>query len=154
MKKDTKTADTMIEKPYRMRVGMFLFKVRPLNMSQVIEIGELASYMKEFDVKEEANGTVVSYAYKNTEDVEIIQDIAIIAMFRSKWKRRLFGGYVRKRLTTRILKQCFTAIYDTFDYAFFFTSSIFLRGVAEMTGNKKEEGDSRETPRGESWVES
>ena len=153
MKKDTKTADTMIEKPYRMRVGMFLFKVRPLNMSQVIEIGELASYMKEFDAENE-NGNIARYAYKNTEDVELIQDIAVIAMFRNRLKRRIFGRYVKKRLTTYVLKQCFTAIYDTFDYAFFFTSSIFLRGVAATQRKNEEEETEKETPRGESWVES
>lgn len=146
--KETKTTDTLTEKSYWIRIGIFFFKVKPLNLSQVIEIGELTGYLKEFEGDKVPN--VARYIFSNIEDVEVVQDIVLIAIFRSKFKRKLYRRYIQKRLSTKVVKDAFKAIYDTFDYAFFFTSLIFLRGVAEMTANKKSD---KETVHGESWVE-
>lgn len=150
MEKDLSATDTLNERGKWIRIGWLVMYARPLVLSQVIEIGEMASYMQEYDTDEEKQN-IADFTFRNSYDVETLQEVAIIALFRSKMMRKMFGWYVRKRMNTKTLKKCFSIIYDTFDYAFFFKSSIFLSGIKMK---KKETENREEAVRGGSWVES
>lgn len=132
---DTKTIDTITEKGRFFLIGLLPLHVRPLTLSQVIEIGEITSYMNEAgDVKDGKD--IFKFAYNSPIDVECLQEIALVAIFRNKIKRKMFGWYVRKRMNTRTLKKCMSMVFESFDYAFFFNASVFLRGVTKITGEK------------------
>lgn len=133
---NTLTTDTLNERGRLIRVGILPLYVRPLTLSQVIEIGEVSAYMKEFDADEAKNEMMAKYAFSNTMDIECVQEIAIIAVFRRKFMRRLFGWYIKRNLTSAVLKRIMPIIFDTFDYAFFFTSTLFLSGVKKVAGMK------------------
>lgn len=141
--RQTKTADTLMERGYFMRVGLLPIYVKPLTLGQVIEIGELSSYLEEYDMDEEPSN-MAKFAFRHSMDVETLQEIALVAVFRSKFKRKIFGWYIRKRLNTRILKDCLKAVFNTFDYAFFFSSTIFLKEMKRKKKAKKNEGKDTE----------
>lgn len=143
----TRTADTITERGYFVFVGILPIYVRPLTFGQVVEIGELASMLEDYDAETDTKN-MAKYVIEHTADVELLQEIAIIALFRSKIKRRLFGWYIRRHMNTRNYKKAFKAIYGTFDYAFFFTSSLFLKEIKKTVGMKSD----TETPHGGSWV--
>lgn len=134
---DTKTIDTLKERGKFFLVGMLPIYARPLTLSQVIEIGEISGMMEETDI--DASKGVAKFAFDSPLDVECTQEIALIALFRNKALRRMFGWYIKKKMNTRTLKKCMSIVYETFDFAFFFNASIFLRGVKRINGGKETE---------------
>ena len=108
-----------------------------MTLSQVIEIGELASNMSELDSEEMNN--LFRHVFTNTVETECMQEVALIALFRSRIFRKVFGWYIRRKLNTKTLKKCWSVIHDTFDYAFFFDSTVSLRGMKWTRKEQTEE---------------
>lgn len=138
-------ADTLAERGRVVLVGMLPIYARPLTLLQVQEIGEIAQGMGEFDGGR--NELLSQYAFKSSREAGLLIDAVVVALFRGRLNRLLLGWYVRKHLDSKALRACVALIADNFDYSFFFTSTIFLRGMKR----REKEDDSR---RGESWVES
>lgn len=135
---DTKTIDTITEKGRFLLIGALPLYVRPLTLSQVIEIGEITSNMSELDADFDLSNIYKSI-FDNTVETECVQEVALIALFRSRMIRKLLGWYVKSVMSTKTLKKCMEVIHETFDFAFFFETSIFLRGMRQITRGKKEE---------------
>lgn len=135
---NTKAIDTIEEKGSFFLIGMLPVYARPLTLSQVIEIGEISAYMREAgEIKDGRD--IFKFTFDSPIDVECLQEIAVVALFRSRLKRKVFGWYVRRKMNTRTLKKCMSVVFETFDYAFFFNASISLRGVKKIVGVKATE---------------
>lgn len=146
MNTETKVKDAITEEPIKIKVGRLNFDCKPLNLPQVIEIAELIKN----NVKIEENtldSNMISFALNNPTNAKAMQEACLIAIFRSKFKRRIFGSYVRKNLHSEEYKAIFKHITEAFDYGFFLGSLIFLKNT---TMKKKTEGDTiPEIPIGE-----
>lgn len=147
--KETKVTDTLSEKSGFMFVGMLPIRIRPITLYQVEEMGELAEEMSVYDENEiEKSELISSYTFSRKNDVKTLLDVIIVSLFRRRICRFLFGLYVKKRIDSELMKICVLRIKDTFDFAFFFNASIFLRGM------KKQKTEEEITALGDSWVES
>ena len=134
----TQTTDTISERGKFFMIGLLPVYAKPLTLSQVIEIGELASNMSELDSEEEMNN-LFRHVFTNTVETECMQEVALIALFRSRILRKIFGWYIRRKLNTKTLKKCWIVIHDTFDYAFFFDTTVSLRGMKWTRKEQTEE---------------
>lgn len=134
----TQTTDTISERGKFFMIGLLPVYAKPLTLSQVIEIGELASNMSELDSEEEMNN-LFRHVFTNTVETECMQEVALIALFRSRILRKAFGWYIRRKLNTKTLKKCWSVIHDTFDYAFFFDATVSLRGMKWTRKEQTEE---------------
>lgn len=159
MKEENKVTDTLAERGRWMRIGILPIHLRPLTLLQVQEISEQLSEIDEVQRQlEEKDYQMAScYFFKNPNSVKRMINAIVCSMFRGKVARLLFGGYVRRRLTSDNFKPAFANINAAFDYNFFLVSLIFLQGTTrkmEKTENQtKERDDTRQaTPRG-GWLE-
>lgn len=136
MNTETKVKDTITEEPKRIKIGKFYFNCNPLNLSQVVEIAELIKNNVKLDDKE-LDSTMISLSLNHPEYAETMKEVCLIAIFRTKFKRCVFGRYIKKNLCSEEYKAIFTHITEAFDYCFFLGSLIFLKN----TTTKKREGD-------------
>jgi hypothetical protein len=142
MNTETKVKDTITEDPKRIKIGKFYFDCKPLNLSQVIEISELIQN----NVKIEENNletNMISFALNNPTTAKAMQEACLACVLPSKFKRRIFGSYVRKNLHSEEYKAIFKHITEAFDYGFFLGSLIFLKNTTTKT--KREEVMTQET---------
>ena len=141
------TTDTLSEEGKVIVVGLLPIYAKPLTLLQVQELGEISEKLGEYDVNDEEY--ISSYVFNNSRNVGLVADAIVVALFRSKVNRFLLGWYVKKHLDTTTYKKCFEQIRSTFDFGFFFTSSVFLRGM-----RRKAKMENNQTAHGDSWVES
>lgn len=148
----TKTTDALGEKAQRIKIGRLTFKVKPLTLLQVKEIGEELEGvdLSDFDENKTINSNdsedvanvkrammVQSYVFSKHEGIESMTNALIKSLFRSDFKRKLFGWYIRKNLTMENYGRIYANLHANFDFAFFLQSLIFLKG-ATMTEKKEE----------------
>lgn len=131
MNKETRTADTITEKPLWLLIGLLPIRVRPMTLAQIWEIGENVSKVKEIDIE----GTFNPYQkmFSMWSDAKQINAIVPLILFRSRWARFLFGRYVKKRMTMKRYKAIIEYAALSFDATFFLTNMSFLRGCKETT---------------------
>lgn len=147
--RDTEVTNTLAERSRIMFIGLLPIRVRPLTLCQVEEIGEMSEDMKGCDDDTDVSDEILSaYTFKRPHDVEMMLDIIVVSLFRRRIFRLLFGRYVKKKIDSKLMKICVSRIKETFDFAFFLSASIFLKGMRKQ---KKEE---ETTAHGDSWVES
>lgn len=134
-----KVKDTLLEKGFKMRFGILKINVMPLTLAQVQEIGALAGGLgandEELEAMQFADGLSDLAKYG-----DLINDICLIVLFRSQSKRGLLGNFIKKRLTSEHYKKLIGWLYQTFDFGFFLTSLVFMRGIKTKTkeGGKEE----------------
>ena len=136
MEKDNvqkQVADTIAERPIFLWFGMIPFMVRPLTFTQLFDIGSISKDMKEVDQAKLNGRTSVSATLVYYEEADRMSDIAVMTIFRSVWKRKLFGGFIKKRLTVRKYKKLQDYMAQTMDATFFLSTIIFLKGLNETT---------------------
>lgn len=143
---ENKVTDTLSQKPVLVKVGNRTYKVKPLTLMQVYEIGELMKDVKSVDNSD--NETLISHTLNNPNDARAYVEIAVKVLLRGRWKRALFGGYIRKHLNSESFRDVMNVIKDAFDYSFFLQSTIFLKGTFMTKKMEKEE-----TRHGGSWEE-
>ena len=144
-----KVADVLSEKPMPIRVGLFVFKMRPLTLAQIYEMGAAANDINASDLEDpEKRVRVMAALINHHRDAKAMERIFIICLFRKRWKRWLFGRYIARRLTMDKFQQLLTYVTTSFNANFFLTSIIFLRQATTMTE------PSQTTAPGQSWVES
>lgn len=137
MNTETKVKDTITEEPIKIKIGCLNFACKPLNLSQVIEISELIGN----NVKIEENSletNMISFALNNPANAEAMQEACLACILPSKFKRRVFGRYVRNNLRDKEYKAIFKHMTEAFDYGFFLGSLIFLKNT---TTKKKTKDD-------------
>lgn len=134
-----KVKDTLLEKGFKMRFGILQINVKPLTLAQVQEIGALAGGLgtngDELKEMQFAEGLSDLAKYG-----DLINDICLVVLFRSQSKRGLLGNFIKKRLTSDHYKKLIGWLYQTFDFGFFLTSLVFMRGIKTKTkeGGKEE----------------
>lgn len=147
---ETKVADALAERGTWIKVGAIRIYAKPLTMLQVQEIGELVSKIK-CDLNQQSDMSISNFAFDAHEDVGTMSEVFVIALFRRKIFRRLFGSYVKRHLTSESYKTIFTHINSAFDYSFFLTSLIFLKGTTQK--KKKEAEDTNQATAHGEWSE-
>ena len=128
-----KVSQALSETPISIKIGKTSFKARPLTLSQIYEMGAIANEINAEGLEEKKEVRIIAELIEHYKDAKIMQEVFIVCLFRSRWKRRMFGWYVRRKLTIRIFQQLMTYISQTFDASFFLTSLIFLRQTKMMT---------------------
>ncbi len=146
-KENKEVTDTMAERATLMRIGLLPILARPLTLLQIEEMAELARQMDEADGDYE--GTTTSYTFSHGKDAGLLNRAIVVSLFRKRIWRALFGGYVMKRMDSWTMERCVKRIRETFDFGFFLTSIIFLKGMRRTEKEKTEA-----TALGDSWVES
>ena len=131
MRQTQLTSDTLSEKPRLIRFGFLFFTMKPLTLAQIWEVG---SVLEGQDIKP-VNGdvNVMAEMLERVDNIKAAQDIALIMLFRSCWKRKLFGWFVRSRLTMGRYQKMMEYYLMTPRAAFFLISITSLKGVKEMT---------------------
>lgn len=130
-KNSTKTTETLSEKSVWLLIGLLPIRVKPLNLRQITEVGELALMID--DVMLDTEQLLSTFLFSRGKELPIIEEISLKVLFRERWKRFLFGRYIKKRLTTKQLKKVISILEMSVDYRFFLNSLIFLRGMKMKT---------------------
>lgn len=133
-----KVKDTLLERGFNMRFGILPIRVKPLTLAQVQEIGALAGGLgtNDEELKEMQFADGLSDLAKYGD---LINDICLIILFRSQRERGLLGKFIKKRLTSDHYKKLMGWLYQTFDFGFFLTSLVFMRGIKTKTKDGKKE---------------
>lgn len=133
-KKDKqRVADTLSEKIRFIRVGWLWFRVKPLSLWQIYEMGAASNDMTSDDLKEDGKMNMLAVMLKHSNDAKVMAEVFLICAMRSRWKRWLLRRYIRKRLTVEKFQELITIIMGSFSPNFFLTSIIFLTQTKIMT---------------------
>lgn len=142
-----KVADTLSERSKWMRVGLMPIKIKPLTLSQIYDMGAAGNDVNGDDLQTDEKVNIIGVLMKHAKDAKAMQDIFLVCAFRKKWKRWLFGHYLRSRLTVKHFNILLSIIATTFNANFFLTSIIFLSQTKIITN------PSQTTPHGQSSEE-
>lgn len=129
-----KTKDALLEKPMFIRFGIMLFRVKPLTLAQIYEIGAVVENMKE--VETNTLGRTINALAKSLElyeNIPLCEKVVLISMFRRSLWRKIWGRFIRKRMTVARYRRLVEYFALTFQAAFFFTSFTFLKGAKMIT---------------------
>lgn len=135
MKKEEKrrVANALSERTKWLRVGWMHIRIRPLTLSQIYDMGAAANDINADDLKEADKVNIIAVIIKHAKDAKAMQDVFLVCAYRKKWKRWLFGRYLRNRLTVEHFNNLLKIIASTFNANFFLTSIIFLSQTKIMT---------------------
>lgn len=128
-----KAADTVNERPILIWFGLIPFVVSPLTFGQIEDIGAIAVDMPEIDIEKIDGMNAVAAALSFSGESGKMKDIAVVVMFRSMKMRKLFGSFIKKRLTVSRFKKLQNYMAEKMDATFFLTTIIFLKGINQMT---------------------
>lgn len=128
-----RVADTIAERPLVIWFGFLPFLVKPLTYTQLFDIGSISKDMPEVDQNKVDGRTNVSATLMYYEEARRMADIAVMTILRSDWMRKLFGKFIKKRLTVRKYKKLQSYMAQSMDATFFLSSIIFLKGLNEAT---------------------
>lgn len=135
----------MTERGTWVKFGWIPFRLRPLTLAQIWEIGEEISKCGMLELTGTFNAVEVMLS--RHEDVRRLQRVIIIALFRSRVMRRLLGWWIRRKTTMERYERVIDFCARSFSAPFFFQSMTFLRGAKDVTTNTREaqaRGDSSE----------
>lgn len=130
MNKETRTANAIHQRGRWILIGLLPIYMRPVTYGQILDMRAPASEVESFELVEDGNN-LFHMVFKNSENLRQKMEIAVIALFRRDWARRLFGGYIKHRMTDKIFKKIESFLSESIDPLFFYASTIFLSGVKE-----------------------
>ena len=142
-----KVAKTLQETAFKIKVGKFAFRVKPLTLMQIYEMGVFANDIKEATWKEDEKINIIHTLIERSGDARLMCEVFIVCAFRKKWARKLWGGYIRRHLDITAFNMLITFISSSFNANFFLTSIIFLTKTKIIT-------EPQTTPHGQSSEES
>ena len=125
---------TLTEKPVKIKVGKLTFKLRPLTLAQIYEIGAIGNELSDDDLGSKDKVKVLAEVIAHYKDAKVMQDMFIAALLPGKIKRFLFKRYVLKRLTVTVFNEFVAYVSRSLDVNFFLTSIIILRKTVERGG--------------------
>jgi len=123
----------LTEKPVKIKVGKLTFKLRPLTLAQIYEIGAIGNELSDDDLGSKDKVKVLAEVIAHYKDAKVMQDMFIAALLPGKIKRFLFKRYVLKRLTVTVFNEFVAYVSRSLDVNFFLTSIIILRKTVEIT---------------------
>ena len=125
------TSDTLSEKPRLIRFGFLFFRMKPLTLAQIWEVGGILEQQEIKAVDGDVN--VIAEMLERVDNIKAAQEIAVAMLFRGSLSRWLFGRFVKSRLTMERYQQMMEYSLMTLRAAFFLISITSLKGVKEMT---------------------
>ncbi len=125
---EQKVAEAINEKGKWIKVGWMPFYVRPMTYSQIADLSAEVSQLDGFDQDDDGN-PMLTVAMKHGKDFGQLVRVATVTLFRSKWLRRVFGGYLRRNLASKHFRKLQEHIFQSVDPAFFLQTIIFLKGM-------------------------
>ena len=125
------TSDTLSEKPRLIRFGFLFFRMKPLTLAQIWEVGGILEQQEITAVDGDVN--VIAEMLERVDNIKAAQEIAVAMLFRGSLSRWLFGRFVKSRLTMERYQQMMEYYLMTLRAAFFLISITSLKGVKEMT---------------------
>lgn len=128
-----KVARTLREASVKIKVGWFRFKVKPLTLMQIYEMGVFANDMEEPSWKDGEKINLVQKLFERHNDARLMCEIFIVCAFRKKKWRWLCGRYIRKHLDIMAFNELIKFISSSFNANFFLTSITFLTQTKIMT---------------------
>lgn len=134
--KKNSTAGAITERPIFVCIGMIPFLVRPMTLAQIWQIGEKIGDINEIEIEEEFNP--YQKVFSMFKDVRNANEITPIIVFRSRLMRKIFGGFLRKRMTMNKYNKLLQYASLSFDASFFLQSITFLKGCSQTATNTKE----------------
>ena len=141
-------ANTLSEKGIWIRIGFLPFRLRPITLAQIYEMGAIANDINADGVEEKKKIKSRAETIAHYNDAKIMSKVFVICLFRSLLMRFLFGWYIRHNLTMREYEKLITFESTSFNINFFLTSIIFLKKTTTMTNPNPT------TAHGQQWVES
>ena len=126
-------AETMTERSMWIRIGWLWFRMRPLTLGQIFEMGEFTNDIDVSGLSMNLKTNVIAEMFIRHASAPLMQEIFVVCLFRRPWKRWLFRRYILKRLTMGRFQQMINFIITSFTANFFLTSIIFLRQTTRMT---------------------
>ena len=139
-------ANTLSEKGIWIRIGFLPFRLRPITLAQIYEMGAIANDINADGLEEKKKIKILAETIAHYNDARIMSKVFVICLFRSLLMRFLFGWYIRHNLTMREYEKLITFESTSFNINFFLTSIIFLKKTTTMTNPT--------TAHGQQWVES
>lgn len=129
-----RTVEALAERPIIVFFGCIPFVIRPITITQIWEIGNVVKDMVQIEKEKIENifSDVAAILAYSGEGVHL-SEITVLFMFRSEWMRRLYGSFIKKRLTVKKHKKIQNFMARSMDPAFFLSTIIFLRGISELT---------------------
>ena len=103
-----RVSDALSEKAHKIKVGLFTFKLKPLTLAQIYEMGAVAVNINASDLKHKDKVNIISEMILHHNDAKAMQDVFLICLFRSAWKRSFFKRYILKRLTVSKFQELIT----------------------------------------------
>ncbi len=128
-----KVRNALLEQEVMIKVGWRTFRLRPLTLAQIWEMGVFANDIKEAEWGATDRINVLQEMFKHSSDAKSMCEIFIVCAFRKKVWRRFWGGYLRKRLTVMHFNQLLHFMSMSFNANFFLTSITFLGQTKIMT---------------------
>lgn len=128
-----RVSEALNEKAHKIKVGWLTFKMKPLTLSQIYEMGAVAAMVDASDLKSKDKVNVISEMILHHNDAKAMQDVFLVCLFRSHLKRKLFRRYILKRLTVSKFQELINIISRSFEVNFFLTSIIFLSQTKAIT---------------------
>lgn len=141
-------ANTLSEKGIWVRIGFLPFRLRPITLAQIYEMGAIANDINADGLEEKKKIKILAETIAHYDDARIMSKVFVICLFRSLLMRFLFGWYIRHNLTMREYEKLITFESTSFNINFFLTSIIFLKKTTTMTN------PNQTTAHGQQWVES
>lgn len=141
-------ANTLSEKGIWIRIGFLPFRLRPITLAQIYEMGAIANDINADGLEEKKKIKILAETIAHYNDARIMSKVFVICLFRSLLMRFLFGWYIRHNLTMREYEKLITFESTSFNINFFLTSIIFLKKTTTMTNPNPT------TVHGQQWVES
>lgn len=138
-----KVVQTLRESTFKIKVGKFTFRISPLTLMQIYEMGVFANEIKEATWKEGEKINIIHNLIERNNDARLMCEVFIVCAFRKKWARKLWGSYIRRHLDITAFNMLVTFISSSFNANFFLTSIIFLTKTKIMT-------EPQTTPHGQS----
>ena len=141
-------ANTLSEKGIWIRIGVLPFRLRPITLAQIYEMGAIANDINADGLEEKKKIKILAETIAHYNDARIMSKVFIICLFRSLLMRFLFGWYIRHNLTMREYEKLITFESTSFNINFFLFFIIFLKKTTTMTNPNPT------TAHGQQWVES
>lgn len=138
-----RTAETLKEKPVKIKVGWLDFKIKPLTLMQIYEMSVFANDIKKPTWKDNDKVNIIGETIAHGNDARLMCEIFVVCAFRNTWKRRLWRRYIRKHLNIIAFNELVKFISQSFNANFFLTSITFLTQAIVMT-------EPQTTPHGQS----
>ena len=140
-------ANTLSEKGIWVRGGFLPFRLRPITLAQIYEMGAIANDINADGLEEKKKIKILAETIAHYNDARIMSKVFVICLFRSLLMRFLFGWYIRHNLTMREYEPLITFESTSFNINFFLASIIFLKKTTTMTNPNPT------TAHGQQWVE-